>query len=197
MDRSLGSGRGGRWSGLGPALEQAQKAGQDVGGGQAPRLLLLAWLWRWLGVQPPGSRVWACPRAARPPLRRQEPWAGSQCCGVSWAVGGRGLPGPGSFSNFTQLLSVRPATPRRGLTAGHGQAQLCSRVCLARQTCRNRASGLMREPSASDGCPSHGRAVGTSSPSLVPATSPPPGPCFRRGARMSLPGGICPPKTEP
>lgn len=57
--------------GLPPPQEKAQKAGQNVGGGQAPRLLLLAWLWRWLGVRPRGSCVWARPGTACPPPQRQ------------------------------------------------------------------------------------------------------------------------------
>lgn len=42
VDRSLGPAGESRPSRVGSPAEQAQKAGQDVGGGQAPSLLLLA-----------------------------------------------------------------------------------------------------------------------------------------------------------
>lgn len=41
-----------------------------------PETAALGWLWHWLGVPPPGSRVQARPGTARAPLLKQEPQAG-------------------------------------------------------------------------------------------------------------------------
>lgn len=144
--------------------------------------LALALAWRAAAREPCVGMSQGCPPAAP-----ETETVGK--ISVLWSKPGGGRQGPAqgteSFSTFTQLLSVCPASPRRGLTARHSQAQPCPRVCLARQTCRKRVSGLMRVPSASDGCLSHESVVGTSSPSLAPAASPPLCPCFCRGARMS------------
>ena len=110
---------------------------------------------------------------------------------VLWSEPGGGWQGPPwaqKPAQRTELLHCHPAVvclSSQSTSRAHCQARPCPRVRLARQACRKPASGLMREPSASDGCPSHERVVGTSSPSLVLAASPAPCPCFCRGARMS------------